>query len=267
MNKNREDDKIYSHIASFIVLSAFLQNTIQVLWSWQTNSRGNWEIYTGKWTPACPGLYEFCAGHPVLLSYPVYNENAYETFELGIYYFPGDIIISNENKYIDYAVDSLSFIKRNLTISNKFVKGCVFHELTHIWFQQILSEMKHEVSPEHRNFRIYSTPDRDYGADFIEEGICEYVAHKAGEIIYPKNYAPDLENEWNTYKIKYQYAEYYVRQILDKYDNIKEGIKMILRVSPPNKEEIRNPELYYQRVFPEDNELLWSGWMRIQGLI
>jgi hypothetical protein len=187
---------------------------------------------------------------------PVYNENAYETFELGIYYFPGDIIISNENKYIDYAVDSLSFIKRNLTISNKFVKGCVFHELTHIWFQQILSEMKHEVSPEHRNFRIYSTPDRDYGADFIEEGICEYVAHKAGEIIYPKNYAPDLENEWNTYKIKYQYAEYYVRQILDKYDNIKEGIKMILRVSPPNKEEIRNPELYYQRVFPEDNELL-----------
>ncbi|MBN1386903.1 MAG: hypothetical protein JW965_00565 [Bacteroidales bacterium] len=182
---------------------------------------------------------------------PVYNENEYGTFELGKYYFPGDIIISNENKYIDYAVDSLSFIKRNLVISNKFVKGCVFHELTHIWIQQILSEMEHEVSPEHRNFRIYYSLARDYGADFIEEGICEYIAHKAGEILYPKKYAPDLDNKWDTYEIKYQYAEYYVRQILDRYDNIKEGIKTILRTPPPSKEEIIKPEMYYQRIFSE----------------
>ncbi len=187
---------------------------------------------------------------------PVYNEDDYVTFEQGIYYFPGDIIISNEDKYIDYAVDSLSFIKKNLIISNKFVKGCVFHELTHIWIQQILSEMKHEASPEHSNLRIYYRLDRDYGADFIEEGICEYVTHKAGEIIYPKKYVPDLDNEWNTYEIKYQYAEYYVRQILDRFDNIKEGIRIILQVSPPNKEEIRNPERYYQRVLPEGIEPL-----------
>lgn len=181
---------------------------------------------------------------------PVNDEKDYGEFELGRYYFPGDIIISNEQKYIDYAVDSLSFFKKNFTISNKFVKGCVFHELTHIWLQQILNEMKHEVSPEHSNFRIYYRLERDYGADFIEEGICEYIAHKAGEIIYPNKYVPDLENNWDTYEIKYQYAEYYVRQILDRYDNIKEGIKMIFRTPPPNKDEIRNPEIYYKRVFP-----------------
>ena len=178
-----------------------------------------------------------------------HSENEYEAFELGRYYFPGDIIISNENKYIDYAVDSLSFLKRNLLISNKFVKGCVFHELTHIWLNQILTEMGNKASEEYRNFRIYYHPERDYGADFIEEGICEFIAHKAGEITYQKKYVPDLDNDWNTYEIKYQYSEYYIRQVLDKFDNIKEGINLIFSISPPNEEEIRNPELYYQRVF------------------
>ncbi|MBN2481833.1 MAG: hypothetical protein JXB19_08845 [Bacteroidales bacterium] len=172
----------------------------------------------------------------------------YDTLELGRYYFPGDIIITNEQKYIDYAVDSLSAFRRSFTISNQFVKGCVFHELTHIWFQQILREMDYNASPEHNNFRIYHPRDRDYGADFIEEGICEYVAHKAGEIIYPKKIYPNFDNNWDLYEIKYQYAEYYVRQILDRYDNIKAGIKMILRTPPPTREEIRNPALYYQRV-------------------
>ena len=77
-----------------------------------------------------------------------------------------------------------------------------------------------------------------------------------GEIIYPKKYVPDFDNEWITYEFKYTYAEYYVRQILDRYDNIKEGINMILRVSQPDNEEIRNPELYQQRIFPEDIEPL-----------
>lgn len=173
----------------------------------------------------------------------------YDSMELGRYYFPGDIIITNELKYIDYAVDSLSTFRRSITVSNQFVKGTVFHELTHIWFQQILREMKYEVSPEHDNFRIYTPRDRYYGADFIEEGVCEYVANKAGEIIYSKTIVPDIEDNWGTYEIRYQYAEYYVRQILDRYENIKEGIKMILRTPPPTKEEIVNPELYYQRVF------------------
>ncbi|MBN1158818.1 MAG: hypothetical protein JXA61_05510 [Bacteroidales bacterium] len=173
----------------------------------------------------------------------------YDSIELGRYYFPGDIIITNEQKYVDYAVDSLSSFRRSLTVSNQFVKGCVYHELTHIWFQQILREMDYSVSPEHNNFRIYTPRDRDYGAGFIEEGICEYVAHKAGEIIYPKKVVPNIDNNWDTYEINYQYAEYFVRQILDRYENIKEGIKMILRTPPPTKEEILNPELYYQRVF------------------
>jgi len=101
---------------------------------------------------------------------------------------------------------------------------------------------------KYNNFRIYHPRDRTYGAEFIEEGICEYIAHKAGEILYPEEVFPDFNSNWDKYEIKYQYAEYYVRQILDRYDNIKEGIKMILLTPPPTKEEIRNPELYYKRV-------------------
>lgn len=179
------------------------------------------------------------------------NYNEHDTLELGRYYFPSEIIITNERKYLDYAVDSLSKFKRRTTISNRFVKGCVFHELTHIWFQQIMLEMQSYnqfSSVEYNNFRIYHPRDRGYGAEFIEEGICEYIANKAGEIINPEKVVPDLEGNWDKYEIKYQYAEYYVRQILDRYDNIKEGIKMILLTPPPTKEEIRNPELYYKRV-------------------
>lgn len=179
----------------------------------------------------------------------------YNMYELGRYYFPSEIIITNENKFIDYAVDSLSRLKRSYIQSNGFVKGCVFHELTHIWIQQITREMLHynqDISSEFRNFRIYNTRDRDYGAAFLEEGICEYVSHKAGEIINPKIVVPDFSNDWNGYEIKYQYAEYYVRPILDGYDNIKEGIKRILLTPPPTKDEILKPELYYQRIeFPE----------------
>jgi hypothetical protein len=103
------------------------------------------------------------------------------------------------------------------------------------------------ISPEYPNLRVYLERNRGYGAEFMEEGICEYVAHMAGEILYPDEVIPDFSMNWNSYEIKYLYAEYYVRQILDRYENLKEGIMKILLTPPPTREEIRNPELFYKR--------------------
>lgn len=182
-----------------------------------------------------------------------------DSVEMGRYYSPAEIIITNERKYIDYAVDSLSRFDRNTTISNRFVKGCVFHELTHLWIQQIMREMRYHnliISPEYANIRIYIERTRGYGAEFIEEGICEYVAHGAGEIIYPDKVTPDFDTDWHGFDVKYLYAEYYVRHILDQEENLKEGIMKILMTAPPTREEIRNPELFYGRVI--DNRM-WSN--------
>ena len=140
----------------------------------------------------------------------------YDSLEFGRYYYPAEIILTDEAKYIDYAVDSLDHWQRNNLIGNKFVKGCAFHELTHIWIQQIMREMRHlgmSVSPEYANFRVYHELNRGYGAEFMEEGICEYISHKAGEILYPDIVYPDFSIGWNSFDIKYLYAEYYVRQI------------------------------------------------------
>lgn len=175
----------------------------------------------------------------------------YDTVEMGRFYSPAEIILTNEMKYIDYATDSMSYWEQNTMISNKFVKGCVFHELTHLWIQQIMREMRYHnmiISPEYANIRVYHERTRGYGAEFMEEGICEYIAHKAGEILYPVEVTPDFNMEWNSFEIKYLYAEYYVRQILDNFESVKEGIMKILLTPPPTKEEIRNPELFYKRI-------------------
>ena len=114
-----------------------------------------------------------------------------------------------------------------------------------------MREMRHlglAISPEYVNFRVYHELNRGYGAEFMEEGICEYIAHKAGEILYPERVTPDFSFGWNSFEVKYLYAEYYVRQILVRYGNMKEGIMKILNTPPPTQEEIQHPELFYERV-------------------
>ena len=59
----------------------------------------------------------------------------YDTVEMGRYYYPAEIIITDEAKYVEYAVDSLTNWQRKSMVSNKFVKGCIYHELTHVWIQ------------------------------------------------------------------------------------------------------------------------------------
>jgi len=174
----------------------------------------------------------------------------YDTIEMGRYYYPTEIIITDETKYIDYAVDSLVPWEKKSIISNKFVKGCVFHELTHIWIQQIMREMRYlgmAISPEYSNFRLYHEVNRGYGAEFLEEGICEYVASEAGEILFPDRVIPDYSKGWNSFEIKYLYAEYYVRPIMERSGNMKDGIMKILQTPPPTQEEIQYPHLFYER--------------------
>jgi hypothetical protein len=177
--------------------------------------------------------------------------------ELGCFYIPNDIIITNEPLFIDYELNRLNkYNKKCLAESNRFVKGTAMHEMTHVYFNQIMREMQDEkmkVNARYRNnINIY--PNNTYGAEFIEEGVCEYVSELMGEIIpYRYSYKPknanDIITNRNRYEIKYRYSRIYVKGFLSQYsDSLKTGIKILLRNEPPTTEEMLLPELYYQRL-------------------
>lgn len=178
----------------------------------------------------------------------------FDSLELGITFLPADIIINNRGNFIDYAVDSISKWRRKTTYSNAFVKGVVFHELTHVWINQILREMDYlgyYISPEYRNFKIYSSRERNFGAEFIEEGICEYIPNKSEDILYadkPEFIPGSLSDIDGSYRIKYQYSEYLVGRYLNQFTNLKEGIMILFSNQPPTKLEMLSPELYFRRL-------------------
>ena len=59
----------------------------------------------------------------------------YDSIELGRFYIPDEIIITNETKYKDYQLGLLTkFKKKLLNESDQFVEGVVMHELTHDYF-------------------------------------------------------------------------------------------------------------------------------------
>ena len=176
----------------------------------------------------------------------------YDSLRLGMTFLPADAIITTEEKFIDYALDSLSRFRRKTIRSSAFVKGTVMHELTHVWINQILREMDWKdmyISPEYRNFRIFSSRDIVYGAQFIEEGICEYVANKMGEILPVPARPPEEDDNPHTYKIKYRWAQEFVGHYLDTCSSLKEGIQNIFSQRPPLGKEIDDPEKFWQN-FP-----------------
>ena len=78
----------------------------------------------------------------------------YDSLELGRFYIPNEIVISNQTKFIGYELREFGKFKKEHTESNKFVRSAVIHELTHSWFNQIIKEMRYEkihISPDYTN--------------------------------------------------------------------------------------------------------------------
>ena len=185
------------------------------------------------------------------------SENGYfDPMELGRY-FPNEIFITNMEVFMAYELRGLSRRGRDtVSASNLFVKSTVFHELTHHYINQVSVEMSQidhiGVNRSYQTFfRIYRD-QTDIGSKFIEEGICEYVTGKMGEIIPPfKPFIPksktDLTDEENSFNVYYKYSSYYLSDFLDTV-GIKRGIKILLHNPPPSSEEILNPELFFTRL-------------------
>jgi hypothetical protein len=179
----------------------------------------------------------------------------HDTLELGRFYIPNDIIITNETLFLDYDVDLMSKWKKAMYIeTNQFVKATVMHELTHFYFYMVTLHMKHlkqYVSPEYKA-TINLFPYNNQGAEFIEEGICEYVTIKMNETIPCKNdYKPQttreiIENR-NTHKLKYKYSSFFVKDLLDTM-GLRKGIEILITNPPPSTEEILHPETFYKRL-------------------
>ena len=170
------------------------------------------------------------------------TENGYfDPMELGRYY-PNEIFVTNTEIYMAYQMSWLSRRGRDsVSASNLFVKATVFHELAHHYLYQLSIVMSRmEGIPVHRAYQAFFRIYRDHtdiGAKFIEEGICEYVTGKMGEIIPPrKPFIPktveDLFDEENSFNVYYKYSAYILTGFLES-TGLKRGIKILLHNPPP----------------------------------
>jgi len=117
----------------------------------------------------------------------LFTENLDETGDgdLGNFYLPDYIIINNKERYVEYEYKNLTkYQQKVMPHTARTVKGVLFHELTHAYFNQILIVSKQEglpTSPEYGNIRLFPNPASRFGAEFIEEGVCEYVVYYLNE--------------------------------------------------------------------------------------
>ena len=189
----------------------------------------------------------------------IYSEDLREYSDdnnLGFFYIPDEIVITNEERYIEYEFKDLSRFKRLfLSYTERTVKAVIFHELTHAYFHQIveLRNMNNEfVSPEYKNFNIFPRVGENFGADFIEEGICEYTVYTLnecaplGHILIPKT-EEELLHEDNRINNLYHYSVYFLRDFMDEY-GIKRGIEILISNRPPTHEEILNSDKFFNRL-------------------
>jgi hypothetical protein len=190
------------------------------------------------------------------------NINEYygsDSSELGYFYIPNSVVITNQEMFKDYELNNLSrYEKKSCDESNNFVKGVMIHEITHDYFYQILREMKSKkmrIALEYRG-GINMYPNNNYSAEFIEEGICEYVACQMGETIpYNERYKPKdmreiLDNKYK-YIIKYRYSRIFVTDFLNKYyesGNLKLGIEILLSNTPPTLNQLLTPDIYFNTI-------------------
>ncbi len=181
----------------------------------------------------------------------------FDSSELGRFYVPNEIIVTNEPKFISYNLRGLSKFERNTSKSNAFIDACVIHEISHFYFYSVLMEMRtNRVQVSHDFLTSVTIMKSGYGSNFIEEGICEYVAIRMGEINeyknikVPKN-TEELLNKQNNYEIKYRYSSFFVKDFLDsicEQKRLKDGLMIILKNDAPSYEEILNKELYFNRI-------------------
>lgn len=173
-------------------------------------------------------------------------------------FFPGDniIILTNKEKYIEYEFKNLTKSKQRLiTYRDRTVKAVLFHELTHAYFYQTVAQMKMSglyVSSEYSFLNLFPQLDLRLGAEFIEEGICEYVVYYLKESsplvnpFIPKT-VKDVVDSSNEIYVKYHYSVYFLTDFLDKY-GIKKGIEILVSNKPPSYEEMVNPKLFFERL-------------------
>jgi hypothetical protein len=168
-----------------------------------------------------------------------------------------EIVIDNRERYVAYDINDLSKLRKlNLSTHNEFVKTAVIHELMHTYFLQKVVEGKYlgvDVYKEYdyrqaMKVKIYPNVEEAYGAEFIEEGICQYVVRKMKlEIRYkipiPKTVSDIIGNNG----VKYNYSVNFLKDFLDS-TGINEGIEILIRNRPPTYEEILNPNLFFNRL-------------------
>jgi len=179
-----------------------------------------------------------------------------DSLELGRYY-AHEIYITTEESFLAYQLDDLPKWKKNsLEESNKFVKAALLHELTHEYINQVGIEMRSidgiRVDPAFETNIWIIMSYETFGSTFIEEGICEYLIEKMGEIIPPrKPFVPEtieeLTNSENRYKVVYKYSSVFLKDFLDAV-GFKKGIKVLLHNPPPTYEEILDPPQYFNRL-------------------
>lgn len=176
--------------------------------------------------------------------------------DLGNFYLPDYIIINSAERYVEYEYKNLTkYQQRVMPHTAKTVKGVLFHEMTHVYFNQILIIAKQEglpVSPEYGTIRLFPNPGSRFGADFIEEGVCEYVVYYLNESspideISIPNTVEELTNKENRVKFVYWYSSYFLKEFLDE-KGLKEGIKILVTNKPPSYDEILDPQKFFSRL-------------------
>ncbi len=186
----------------------------------------------------------------------------HDSLELGRYY-PYEIYITTAELFLAYELDDLTKKRRTqLKESNRFVKAAVFHELTHNYIHQISVEMQALDSVSvNRAYQIHIWIIRShetFGSIFIEEGLCEYMVQKMGELIPPEeplvpSTVQELISKRNQYMISYKYSAQFLKTFLDT-TGFKNGVKLLLHNAPPNYEEILHPDKFFTRLNPVNHE-------------
>jgi len=178
----------------------------------------------------------------------------YTRGDMGYFERPDNIIISNEPRYIDYEVQRLSEYEKNrYREATQFVRAVVIHELTHCYFYQIIMIAQYNKKLEYEwRQGLRMIPVDDYGTDFLEEGICEYVVEMMGEMIVSTEVKTINKSDLSTanrnqQRVKYGYSRQFVKPIVDEY-GLKAAVFLIVYNKPPTEEEILKPQLYYDRL-------------------
>ena len=172
--------------------------------------------------------------------------------ELGEFNAPNSIVITNQIIFFDYELKYLSWWKKiNISESNQFVKATILHELMHDYFYIVIQKTKklQSIQLDYLN-GIHMCPINS-GAVFIEEGICEYLVEKMGQMICDddyKNYNNDsISKYFNTYYVKYHMSRLFVKPIVDKF-GFGKAIEVLVTNKPPSIDEIQYPNKFYNRL-------------------